>query len=231
MFSLPQRLFGNHALAVLHPTVPRGEPLRQRSGKGQHSLVDLVMPEYHFRGGATVTVEATPGDVLRALDEIMLEDVPLIHALVTLRYLPARVLRRPRPRGEQPDRSLLAMAMPLRLGEDSGREVVVGTAGMLQNPLTLTAVDLPDLFTFTRYNDAASQKLAIGFRVMPDQDGARTIVTAEHRTLALSAAARRRFAVSWHLMLGWGGDLLLRQFLNAVARRAEAGQHAAAVGA
>ena len=230
MFSLPSRLFHGHTLAVSHPVSPPAEAPVRGAGTRERSLLDLVMPAYHFRGGASISVDATPQEILHALDEVTLADMPLAHALGTLRYLPGRVLRKQSPAGDQLSQPFLRFAMPLRLGEDPGREIVIGTVGKFHNLLDQQFVDLPDLFTFTRFNDAAYQKLAMSFRAVPEPGGTRTRLTSDHRTLALSASSRRKFAVYWYLMVGWGGDVMLRLLLRAVKRRAEADHRAAVPG-
>jgi hypothetical protein len=188
----------------------------------EQSLLDLVMPDYHFRGRTEVRVNAPAAEVLRALKEVTLADMPLAFAIGTLRYLPGRLLGRQKPVDDELTRPFFEVASPLRLGEDPGREVVIGSVGKFHNMLDQQMVDLPDLFTFTRFNDADYQKLAMNFRTVPAQDGAVTILTSEHRTLALSPSSRRRFAVYWYLMVRWGSTFMLRQLLKAVKRRAEA---------
>lgn len=228
MFSLPQRLIHGHSLAVSHPAIPHEEtPLPGATTRGR-TLLDLVLPEYHFRGGANVTVRATPEEVLRALEEVTLAEMPLANAIGNLRYLPGRLLGKQRPVDDQLTRPFLEVAMPLRLGEDPGREIVIGSVGKFHNMVDQQMVELPDLFTFTRFNDAAYQKLAMNFRALPGPDGDHTMLASEHRTLALSRSSRRKFAVYWYLMVGWGGDFMLRQLLKAVKRRAEAAHRAAA---
>lgn len=231
MFSRSRRLFGGHTLAVSHPALPQANAPVPGAGTRERTLLDLVMPQYHFRGGAKVSVDATPDEVLRALDEVTLGDMPLAYALGTLRYLPGRILGKQRPADDQLTRPFLEVAMPLRLGEDPGREIVIGSVGKFHNMLDQQFVDLPDLFTFTRFNDAGYQKLAMNFRAIPEPGTGRTTLTSDHRTLALSPASRRKFAVYWYLMVGWGGDFMLRQLLKAVKSRAEASHQMAHAGA
>jgi hypothetical protein len=189
----------------------------------EQSLLDLVIPDYHFRGRAEVRVNATPAEVLIALKDVTLADMPLAFAIGSLRYLPGRMLGKQKPADDQLTRPFFEVASPfLRLGEDPGREVVIGSVGKFHNILDQQMVDLPDLFTFTRFNDAGYQKLAMNFCTVPAQEGAGTILTSEHRTLALSPASRRKFAVYWYIMVRWGSNFMLRQLLKAVKRRAEA---------
>lgn len=196
----------------------------------EQSLLDLVMPDYHFRGRTEVRVNAPAVDVLRELKGVTLADMPLAYAIGTLRYLPGRLLGRQKPVDDELTRPFFEVASPLRLGEDPGREVVIGSVGKFHNMLDQQMVDLPDLFTFTRFNDADYQKLAMNFRAVPAQDRAVTILTSEHRTLALSPSSRRKFAVYWYLMVRWGSTFMLRQVLKAVKRRAEAGHLDASAG-
>ncbi len=227
MYSRLHPLIGSRLLAVSHPITPHVEGASPRTSTHERTLLDLVMPDYHFRGGATVTVDATPGETLRALETVTLGDMPLAYMIGSLRYLPGRLLGKQRPPNDQLTRPFLELAMPLRLGEDPGRELVIGSVGTFHNLFDQQFVDLPDLFTFTRFNEAGYQKLAMNFRATPEPNGARTTLTSDHRTLALSPASRRKFAIYWYLMVGWGGDFMLRQLLKAVKRRAEADHRAA----
>lgn len=220
-------LLGSRLLAVSHPITPHVDGESPLAGTHERTLLDLVMPDYHFRGGAKVTVDATPDETLHALETVTLGDMPLAYAIGTLRYLPGRLLGKQRPADGQLTRPFFEVAKPLPLGEDPGREIVIGSVGKFHDMLDQQMVDLPDLFTFTRFNEAGYQKLAMNFRAVREPDGARTILTSDHRTLALSPASRRKFAVYWYLMVGWGGNLMLRQLLKAVKRRAEADHRAA----
>lgn len=221
MFSFSHRLFGHHTLAVSHPAVSHDASPAHPAGTRERSLLDLVLPRYDFRGKVQVRVQASPADVLRAVEEVTLADMPLANAIGTLRYLPGRLLGKGRPAADDLTRPFFEVARPLRLGDDPGREIVIGLVGKFHNLVDQQMVDLPDLFTFTRFNDAAYQKLAMNFRATPSPDGTGTILSSEHRTLALSRSSRRKFMLYWYLMVGWGGNMMLRQVLKAVQRRAE----------
>lgn len=221
MFSRSHRLFAAHTVAIPHPGAVHTEAPAPGTGTRTRTLLDLVMPVYHFRGGAKVSVKATPQEVLRALEEVTLGEMPVAYAIGTLRYLPGRLLGKQKPVEDELTRPFLTVAMPLRLGEDPGREIVIGSVGTFHNMLDQQFVDLPDLFTFTRFNDGAYQKLAINFRAIPEPDGIHTTLVSDHRTLALSAASRRKFALYWYLLVRWGSNFMLGQLLKAVKRRAE----------
>lgn len=185
------------------------------------SLIDLVMPKYDFRGSRTVSIDAEPAAVMRALETVTLAEMPLANAIGTLRYLPGRLLGKQRPQDDEVNQPFFEVAKPLRLGEDPGHEIVIGNVGKFHDLVDQQFVDLPDLFTFTRFNDPDYQKLVISFRAVREPGSERSLLVSEHRTLALSPASRRKFAVYWYLMVGWGGNFMLRQLLLAVKRRAE----------
>ena len=111
MFARAQRLFSTHSLAVSHPAVPQPGKATPGAGTRERTLLDLVMPQYHFRGGAKITVDATPEVVLRALDEVTLADMPLAYVVGTIRYLPGRLLGKQRPPDDQLMRPFLEVAM------------------------------------------------------------------------------------------------------------------------
>lgn len=221
MFSFAHRLFPGHSAAVAQSAETDAVSHPIPSATRERTLLDLVLPDYHYRGVVKMTVKATPEEILRAIEEVTLADMPLAYAIGTLRYLPGRLMGKQRPADDEMTRPFLEVAMPLRLGEDPGREIVIGSVGKFHNLLDQQMVDLPDLFTFTRFNDAGYQKLAMNFRAVPTPDGAGANLMSEHRTLALSSSSRRKFAVYWYLMVGWGSNFMLRQMLNAAKRLAE----------
>jgi len=194
-----------------------------RRNDTQPSFLDEVMPEYEFRGRVSVAVDAPSAEVFRALEEVTLADMPVAHALGTLRYLPGRLTGRAQGdvRPTSPFIGQLLALGSVRLAEAPDRELVIGGIGKLHQVLDQQFVRLRTAEEFRRFDDPAYEKLAQSFRVEPgDRPGAHRLAL-EHRTHALSPAARRKFGRYWLVIKPMGnfvGWLLLR----AVKRRAEA---------
>ena len=192
-------------IATPTPHIARPEP----------SLLDRILPRHDFRGVEQVTIDASPREVLDALRSLTLGD---LHATTRLARFPAGLMTL--FGHANADQTLLDASNAIHLGEIPDRELVIGFVGTLHGPGNQRLVNLPDLFTYTRFNDPAYEKLALSFQILASFNG-RTTLVADQRILALSPAARRRFAVSWYLVAGWSGNLMLRQILHATRRRAE----------
>ena len=145
----------------------------------------------------------------------------LADALGSLRYLPGRLagrLRRPADYRTQP---FFAQVAPFVLAEEPGREVVIGSIGKLHDLLDQQVVALDGPEAFARFDRPGYEKFAQSVRVAGGDAASGWTVVAEHRTHAIGASARWKFALYWYLLVGWAGDLLLWLLLRAVKRRAE----------
>jgi hypothetical protein len=185
------------------------------------TLLDDVLPAYDFRGRTSVVIHAPPATIFRALREVTLADMPLADALGTLRYLPGRLSGRTRRRPEDRTRPFFDVTGNLTLAAAPDREVVVGCAGRLHDPLDQQFVALDGPRAFARFDAPGYEKLAMSFRIAGGDAQRGYRLECEHRTQALGAGARRAFAVYWWLLIKWGSGLMLRLLLAAVARRAE----------
>jgi hypothetical protein len=185
------------------------------------SLLDAALPAYEFRGRVTTVIHAPPTAIFRALRTVTLADMPLADALGTIRYLPGRLTGRLRRRPDERTRPFFELAAPLVLAEEPGREVVIGSIGKLHDLLDQQVVPLDSPEAFKRFAQPDYEKFVQSFRVAGgDAAGGYTLV-AEHRTHAIGASARWKFALYWHLMVGWAGNFLLWILMRAVKRRAE----------
>jgi hypothetical protein len=185
------------------------------------TLLDAVLPAYDFRGRAAAAIDAPPAAIFRALREVTLADMPLAHALGTVRYLPGLLTSPLRRRPADATRSFFDVAGSLALAEAPDEELVVGSIGRLHDLKDQQFVALDDPAAFARFATPGYEKPAMSFRVDPaGAEGPRRLV-CEHRTQALGPAARWRFALYWWLLIKWGSTLMLRLLFAAVKRRAE----------
>lgn len=186
------------------------------------SLLDEVMPSFDFRGRIAVTVAAPPAAIFQAIERVTLTDMPIARALGAVRYLPGRLLGRAAAT-PPPTESFIAQLLAAgsaRLAEEPERELVIGTIGKLHQILDQEFAPIPDRAAFDRFDDPAYEKLAQSFTVEPVGRPGTFRLALEHRTRALSPAARSKFARYWLVIKPMGnfvGWLLLR----AVKRRAE----------
>jgi hypothetical protein len=197
-----------------------GIKARAERAAGGPSLLDQVLPRYDYGGTVSIVIHAAPAAIFQALREVTLAEMPLAHALGTLRYLPGRLTGRLQPPPGERTRPFLDLLAP-PLAEDPEREVVIGTVGRLHNLLDQHVVPLIGRDAFDAFDRPDHEKFVQGFRIAGGDDATGYTFVAEHRTLALDPGARRKFAWYWYLLVGWSGNWLLRMLLAAVMRRAE----------
>jgi hypothetical protein len=185
------------------------------------TLLDEVLPVYDFRGVETTTINASPVQIFGALRAVTLGDMPLAYALGTLRYLPGLLSGRKQRQQDELSRPFFEVADMRVLAETPDQEVVIGSIGKLHDMLDQQFVKVPDLETFKRFDQPDYEKFVQSIRIVGEDESAGCRIVAEHRTQALSPSARRKFAIYWYLLVGWGGNFLLRLLLRAVKRRAE----------
>jgi hypothetical protein len=184
-------------------------------------LIDRVLPDYQYRGRASVLIHASPAEIFRALRAVTLAEMPLAYALGTIRYLPGLLSGRMKRRPDELTRPFVDLIAWPPLAEAPDRELVVGTVGKLHDLLDQQMVPLDSPEAFARFDTPDYEKHAESFRIAGGSDEAGYVLLAEHRTQALGPSARWKFGLYWYLLVGWSGNLLLRMLLEAVKRRAE----------
>jgi hypothetical protein len=189
------------------------------------SLINEYMPEYSLREVERVGVAASPERawaVVRALD---LNRVSFIRWLFALRVLPERLAAR--LRGERapssPHARIEDIVAPgsgfVLLGEEPGRELVVGSIGRFwQTRIDFVAVAPAD---FTAFQEPGFGKLTWNLRVDP-REGGGSWVSIELRVTATDAASWAHFRGYWRLVgrfsraIRRGGLRLFRRELGRV---------------
>jgi hypothetical protein len=179
------------------------------------TLLDEVLPEFHYRTRHDRHVLASAEDVARAVERYDLgrDSSPLFRLLIRLRGL--------RIRSASLRDALTGLGFTV-LAELPGEEVVLGTTGRFWTLRERSNIRAPlDLEDFRGFARPGWAKGAITLRVEPRADGSSTLVT-ETRVLCMDGRSRRRFASYWALIRVFSG-LIRQDFLSGIARAAERG--------
>ncbi|MBV7331541.1 hypothetical protein KFU94_25555 [Chloroflexi bacterium TSY] len=187
------------------------------------TLLDYFLPNAEFNGHVSVTIHAPPKAIFQAIRRVTLADMPVAKFMGELRYLPSRLT------GKRAEETLdtepfmdvvLAEVGNIVLTEVPNQELIVGGIGKYQNLLDQQIVPLQTPTEFMDFDQPEYQKLAMSFRVAGSDPTAGCNLTLEHRTHALSSAARWKFALYW-LGIKPGGNFVSWLLLRAIKRRAE----------
>jgi hypothetical protein len=168
------------------------------------TLLDEMLPEWHFRERHRRRVDADPDRVFAAFPQVTLAETPVAAVLVRLRGMHARA-----------DRPLLDEMW--RTGfvveaEEPNREVVLAAVGQ---PWKLRGGERRPGSDFRTFAERGFAKMAFNFRL----DG--VILSTETRVLLTDEASRRAFRRYWFVIRPFSG-LIRRLWLRAIARRAQA---------
>lgn len=184
-------------------------------------LIDRYIPDPDFREIRELEVEAVPGEVLAAVKLADLRD-PVISTLFAVRDLPNRLARRLGGRGD--DRATLSFSnIPdvgpgwVLLGEDPGRELVLGAVGRFwrrdYGARQVTAEE------FASFDEPGYLKLAVSSLVTPrgyDQ----SLLHYEARVEATTPEAADRFRRYWKVIQP-GNEVIVRRALQRLKAEAE----------
>jgi hypothetical protein len=183
--------------------------------------LDEFLPDYDASEVHSLRVAAPPDRVLAAVRDLTSREVPLLVVLMTLRTLPAALLRR----------------SPIRLRRDLRRPIVEQTtrAGFVvlaerQDELVLgvvgrfwridSGVERVAGEDFVAFDAPGFAKAVMNFDARAVDGG--TVLTTETRIRGTDPEARRRFLRYWRVVMP-GSALIRRAWLRAVRRRAERG--------
>ncbi len=173
------------------------------------TLIDEVLPQFHFRSRHERHVEAPPEWVAQAVEVFQLGRRASF--LLKLRGIPV-------PPGSI--RDVLTGSGFAVLAERPGTEVVAGINGSFWALRELAHTETPrDLQAFRAFDRPGWAQGAISIRIDPLEDGS-TLLSTETRVRCVDDRARRRFAVYW-LLIKVFSDWLRRDFLRKVGRMAE----------
>ena len=182
------------------------------------------LPDYQFHEIHSVAVKANGTQVFAALGAVTTSELPLFRLLMTARSLPTRTARRRGGFGGDGD-SLLEQAKRtgfVVLGEELGRELVVGTVGQPWRLLGGASARVRTAEDFAAFDLPGFAKVATNFRVEESASRQGTSwLSTETRVWVPDTATRLRFAAYWVLIRA-GSGLIRREWLRRTRERAEA---------
>lgn len=176
-----------------------------------------LIPEPRLHEIESVELRAPPEDAWEAVRHGDLARSRIVRALFAVRTLPSRLT------GHLPEDVALrlddfaAMQEPgfRVLGEETGREVVVGAIGKVWK-LDIPFADVRDPETFAAFREPGWIRVAWALQVRP-RDGRGTRVTLELRVDATDDASWRRFR-RYFRIVGPGSRFIRRSLMAALAR-------------
>lgn len=177
------------------------------------------MPSWDFEEFHRRAVAAPPAQAYAAIRETTLGEMPITRLLFAVRSLPDLVRgRRFLPLGgEAPLLDQMLDAGFVLLAEDPGREVVAGVVGRVGR-LGGAVARVTDAEAFAGLDAPGHMKAAMSFVVRERSGGA--WVETETRVAVTDDRSRRVFRAYWLLIRG-GSGLIRRDWLRAIAARAE----------
>lgn len=184
-------------------------------------LIDRYVPDPDFIEVREMTVEAVPAAVLATLKGAELRD-PVVATLFAVRDLPNR-LARGLGIGTRPPESPAFGNVPdvgpgwIKLGEEEGRELVLGAIGRFwRRDYGAREVTPAQFVTFC---EPGYLKLAVSSRVEPAGYD-RSVLHYEARAEATDREAARQFRRYWRV-IGPGNDVIVRRALQRIKAEAE----------
>lgn len=192
-------------------------PTPRSAASSEVMRLDRYLPEWQFSERHSTIVHASDQRVWRAIHEVTAGEIRF--------FLLLTWLRSPRLTGAGAEsilnphsgRPILDTALRtgfVKLDEDEGREIVVGTVlqkGRFREGLAAAA--------FRELTEPGLAKAVMNFRVTTEQPGWVRLST-ETRVGTTDTRSRRLFGVYWRLILP-GSALIRRNWLAAIRRRAQ----------
>jgi hypothetical protein len=192
------------------------------SERSAATVLERLVPTFQAAERHSATIAASADQVWAVLSQVTVGELGLFRLLMGLRVLPGRLLGRPRARFDG-DESLLGWAVRFGftiLGEDAGRELVVGAIGQPWRLARGRGIAIGGGEDFAAFDQAGYAKMAANFRLVPLADARAIRLSTETRVACTDAASARRFARYWWLIRPASGAIR-RSWLVAIKRRAE----------
>jgi hypothetical protein len=178
-------------------------------------LIDRLLPEYDAVERHDVNVDAPAESAYRAVRELDLAKSPIVLALLLVRGLPHLFTGTVKPSRRLGIREIVRAGFVV-LGEEPGREIVLGVVGRFWRPTS--AIHRIEPAEFAGFDTPGFAKAAWNFAVS-EQAGGSTVLT-ETRVVCTDADARRKFLRYWRLV-GPFSALIRRLLLRTIKRDAE----------
>ena len=190
-------------------------------------MIERFLPSYRLRQISRVAVAADPARAWATVRSLDTFDVPLMRPLAALRTMPERLLAWLRRSSRRPTAHLRIedITAPgsgfVLLGEQPGREVVVGAVGQFWRPAIRWRFVAPaELAAFA---EPGWGKVVWNLRVDP-REGGGSWVSIEVRVTTTDAASWRRFRRYWWL-IGRFSEAIRAQALALLRRELGAPRH------
>ena len=169
-------------------------------------LLDTFLPVYDFNEVHVLRVRAEPDKVFCAIKEVTPREAP-VFLLLGLR-------------GTQPLIDQMLRTGFVILGEETNRELVLGTIDRFWKPRRSSSARIRGPQEFGGFDDPGYAKAAMNFRVDGSNNSEGSRITTETRIHATDSLARKKFAAYWRLIAP-GSAISRRYLLKAIKRRAE----------
>ena len=187
-------------------------------------LIDKFLPSFDAVESHTTIVRAPVDRVWDAIRTADFGSNGIVRALFALRGMPA-FLTAPREalaRARTPVHAPLTLDAALThgfivLGEEPGRELLLGTAGRFWGARGVLCHIDPQ--QFMAFDEPGAAKAAWNFAVRP-LVGEKTVLSTETRVRCVDAAGRMRFRIYWMFIRPFSG-LIRLVMLRAIKRAAE----------
>lgn len=198
----------------------QGRRLTSSDRVGRPTLLDALMPAFDTNEVHHIWVPATPEKTYAALIATTGREIRLLGPLMALRTLPALLAGRKPPADKQSTViDGLVQGGFVRLGEETGREIVLGVVGQFWKPVgNQPTTEVSDRESFLAFAQPDYTKATLNFLVRREGSGSRIIT--ETRIVGTDAAARRKFRRYWFVIRG-GSGAIRRSWLAAIRRRLE----------
>jgi hypothetical protein len=193
-------------------------PAREQRVETPATHLDEFVPAYQFGEFHSIRIRAPRKRVYAALQQVTAHEITLFRTLTWIRRFgrptPESILNAP---GDKPLLDVAQQTSFLKLAEEPGREIVLGTLAAAHKGTQLKKD--PTAEDFKALQAPGFALAAINFR-LEDAGGGETLLTTETRVHANDASVRKKFAGYWRVI--YPGSALIRvMWLRAIRHRAE----------
>jgi hypothetical protein len=182
-------------------------------------LIDDFMPTFDVSERHHTLVLAPADQAYAAARKVALVRSKVVRGLFAARGIPGLLRRRRRKAPRSMTLDDLMAAGFVWLGEDPGREFVLGLVGTFWKPTG--GISRVDPSEFASFDEPGQAKAVWNFRVIPDGDD-RSFITTETRVRVPDEPSRRKFVLYWAVIGPFSG-VIRKQALSLIKTDAERG--------
>lgn len=188
------------------------------------SLLDAVMPEWHWCETYGMWLPVSPTEALELIKGVPPDQIRLLRTLIEMRNLPGRLVGRPRF-GQGMSGSIPLFEQILNfgfclLGEAERSEVAFGLIDQSWKVSGGSRASVKDAMEFAQFSEPGFVKIGANLLARPARQG--TFLSTQTRVLATDARTRRVFGAYWLVIRPFSG-LIRRGWLQAAARQTSRG--------